>query len=368
MILMTLTNKSLEILKSFRTKQNIHSVANRFDTYYDVIRNNHFKYFWKEGYLNRVGRGYYIISRKGKWIIKRIKILNKIDAVILEEAKKGRNNKEIINLIREMYCRKLSYPSIYSKIYRLRKKYNFHDRRKNYIKIPTNFSEELAELLGLIFSDGYISKYSVCFYNTSKALLIRFEHLVNKLFGLSNPLKRTMQSGAIEINFRSIELYSYLYMLIENKSKIPKEILNGDDETKIAFLRGYFSGDGGVCLSIWKRKSSSKFEFAFCVFLACKKRKNILLLSARILKSLGIECRIQDGVIYVSSWDGVYKFSERVRFIENCIITKNSKIWNGFEKNQVLDYIVNHLRYNKRLKELAHGNKKEIVEYIKNNL
>jgi hypothetical protein len=51
---MNFTKRSLEILKSFRSKQNIQSVADIFDTTYDIIRNNYFKHFWRGGYLTRI--------------------------------------------------------------------------------------------------------------------------------------------------------------------------------------------------------------------------------------------------------------------------------------------------------------------------
>ena len=111
---MNFTKRGLEILKSFRSKQNIQSVADIFDTTYDIIRNNYFKRFWRAGYLIRIRYGYYIISEKGIDKIKDMEMCYRINNFILTQAKRGKSNKEIITVIHEKYNKSLSCSTINS--------------------------------------------------------------------------------------------------------------------------------------------------------------------------------------------------------------------------------------------------------------
>src|SRR3989338_793883 len=140
---MNLTKNSLEILKSYRSKQNIQSVADIFNITYSVIRNNYFKYFWRKGYLRRISKGCYVISHQGHNKIIQAEKLLEIDDIIKEEAQKGTSNEDIRKIILNRYNQQIIFSTVYGKICRLRKKYGFVDRRCQIAKIPPQFSPEL---------------------------------------------------------------------------------------------------------------------------------------------------------------------------------------------------------------------------------
>ncbi len=366
---MYLTKKSLEILTSFRTTQNIQSVAYSFGTSYSIIRNNYFKRFWKKGYLARIGKGQYVLSEKGcKKIIDTIKSHKIIDTVTIE-AGKGTSNKDIQKLIKNKHQEEVISSTLYGRICDLRKKHGFVDRRCQIAAIPTEFSPELAELLGLIFTDGYVYKYGVSFYNTSEALLNRFKHLTSLVFKLNNFASRTKTTGVKEISVYSLSYSKYINSLLEKKTKIPNQIMNGSKELKAGFLKGFFSGDGGVCLSIIvEPRRKKRLIYSTSLFIACQRakiREELVIL----LKSLGFEpksCKIN---ITLSKKSDLEKFYTEISFVDCCTITTHSKNWKGFEKNQLLNYIVNSLRNDVVLKELmCSSTKEEVVKYIRSKL
>jgi hypothetical protein len=366
---MKLTKNSLNILKSFEKVQNIQSVADRFGTTYNIIRNNHFKHYWKSGYLVRVSKGHYIISNKGRKKIVSTKRWIEIENTILMMAMKKKTNEDIINFVLSKYKIKLSHSSVYSKIFRLRKRHNFKNRRIKDVKIPPKSDPELAELLGLIFSDGSYNNNNVCFHNTCIPLLNYFEKNMYKVFNLKNPYNRVKLSGTSELTYYSTVLSQFIISLMGRKERIPYEIKTGTKEIKRAFLRGYFSGDGSVCLSISiEPRRKKRLIFSTNVAIACKPQK-IRDELVDLLESLGYNVKKDHQSLRINKNEDLKKFYNEISFIEDSKITSHSKNFQGFRKNQVLKYIVTLLRNDQKLKKLTYDcNKEMIVRYIKNKM
>jgi len=357
----------LEILKSIRNKQNLQFLANKFNVTVDVIRNNYFSWFWRCGYITKAEKGLYTLSEKGKEKIKNTEILYKIDDMILREVKKRMSNKEIISLIKEKYNINWTDGQVHGKILRYKKKFDIYDRRKVYYNIPKNFSPKLAELIGLIFSDGCINRYGISFYNKDNALLGRFQYLVFKVFNLDNPCKRERRPKFFEINYYSINVADYLNKLIQKKSTVPKQILEGGKDIKTSFLRGFFSGDGCVILSIPHKKFYHKFQINSFLFLACR-RMNITKIIGKIFVSLGYNVIVRNDGLQIHRIKDIFKFYREIGFVNNSKIADYSRNWKGFEKNQILKYIATALKEDKELHGLRYGNRNLAIKHIQSRL
>lgn len=172
----------------------------------------------------------------------------------------------------------------------------------------TTITPEKSEIIGLLCAEGthftYTSRYfefqrkrntsyfrvkkseRVEFTNTDMNLLQHFRNLMNTVYnyapkatGTYNPLNlkiRILKKGVINdiLNYTDIGC---------TKWNIPNMILGGNDIVKIAFIRGYFYGDGSF---------SEKYK----VISFTSINENALRQVSTVLKSLGI-----DNHVYVHS-------------------------------------------------------------------
>ena len=121
-------------------------------------------------------------------------------------------------------------------------------RSKHTIKIPNTLTEDFAELLGLIISDGMVTKRSVRFFSNNKVLRERFKYLMKKLFSIDarEKLFRTVY-GVEAYSALIVRLMRELGVPKRRKSRstyVPEGILKSPDNIVAAFLRGLFLGDG----------------------------------------------------------------------------------------------------------------------------
>ena len=119
----------------------------------------------------------------------------------------------------------------------------------------TAVAEELAELLGLLAADGYVheSGSQVRFVNNDEGLRFKVSQLWSQVF-LGESSLHTAPSGwnpEREVAYHALTgapgvapwLRSQLYTRTGHK-QVPPVVLNADETTHRAFLRGYYAGDG----------------------------------------------------------------------------------------------------------------------------
>lgn len=126
-----------------------------------------------------------------------------------------------------------------------------------------NITPELAEILGLLCAEGsHIISYSsywvkergklryrknkkserIEFYNKDKKLLVHYQELLFKEFGYES---KVTKHGKINIGKLSIIQHIISYTILGHlKWKVPSLIMNSTKRSQIAFIRGYFDGDG----------------------------------------------------------------------------------------------------------------------------
>jgi GDPmannose 4,6-dehydratase len=120
----------------------------------------------------------------------------------------------------------------------------------------TAITPELAEFLGLMAADGYVSRtagHRVDFANNDIAVSMRVAELWSRLF-LGTSRSRELPSGwnhdkgVMHLRLNGAQgarawLREQLYTPSGHK-QVPPLVLNGDVEIQDAFLRGHYSGDG----------------------------------------------------------------------------------------------------------------------------
>jgi replicative DNA helicase Mcm len=117
-----------------------------------------------------------------------------------------------------------------------------------------SLSEELAEFLGLIVTDGNLSKekYKISFYSKSEELLKRYKFLVEQVFDLQTKNYVDKRSMITRLYFDNKQIHTFLNNLgVPNisKSKVPcilPNILDAPVKIIHAFLSGVINGDGSV--------------------------------------------------------------------------------------------------------------------------
>jgi V/A-type H+-transporting ATPase subunit A len=119
-----------------------------------------------------------------------------------------------------------------------------------HIGLPEYLTEELAEFLGLLSSDGTVDPDYVGLRNTDPAVLTRFDELGRRLFGIE-PM--VCEHGE-DHRFSSRALARFVGKLLgvtpgrsrKRAHAVPPAILIAPEGLVTAYLRGYFHGDGSV--------------------------------------------------------------------------------------------------------------------------
>jgi hypothetical protein len=131
-------------------------------------------------------------------------------------------------------------------------------------EISTEWSSSLAYAIGLITSDGCLSKEAprINFGSKDMEMMINFK----KALGLRNKIGRHARGGETEkkyfyLNFKSKNLYHFLLAigLTPAKSQTIKSV-NVPDELFGDFLRGLFDGDG-TFYTFWDKRWPNSFVF-----------------------------------------------------------------------------------------------------------
>ena len=122
--------------------------------------------------------------------------------------------------------------------------------RSNHIKLPYKTSEELMEFLGLLVSDGNISKKgdAITFANNDNCLIDRFKHLLEKLFDITKTKK--YEDGRLVVYSKTlVEFLKHIGFEWDNKVTMPGYFYKLPRKQVMAFIRGYFDGDGTVAMT-----------------------------------------------------------------------------------------------------------------------
>ncbi|MFH0830180.1 MAG: LAGLIDADG family homing endonuclease [Candidatus Aenigmatarchaeota archaeon] len=121
------------------------------------------------------------------------------------------------------------------------------------IRLPTEMSEEFAELIGLYIGDGSNHRdgirFSIGFDDAD--LVARITELSKKMFGVDPVVSKKRDGRCYEVALLSVKLKAWMAAIGVTKSSandasIPGIVRRADEPVICAFLRGLFSADGCV--------------------------------------------------------------------------------------------------------------------------
>lgn len=158
------------------------------------------------------------------------------------------------------------------------------------IDVPAE-TEYLAELMGIILGDGYVSRYQTSIVLNSIAdreYIVYVTNLIKNIFpDLKISLIKRKNDKALDIRFSSrviSECFINMGIIAKNKS-IPPWILENKD-FKIACLRGLFDTEGSISFKIYKGKGKKSI---YKQLNFRNKNEKIMLFVRDTLLSLGFK-------------------------------------------------------------------------------
>ncbi len=168
-------------------------------------------------------------------------------------------------------------------------------------RIKTEWSNNLAYVIGLITTDGNLSSDGrhIDFTSKDMQLIKTFKNCLN----LKNKIGLKTSSFSpdkkyFHVQFGDVIFYKWLLEigLGPHKSKTLKEI-KIPDKYFFDFLRGHFDGDG-CCYSYWDKRWNSSFMF-YISFISAS-REHILWLKNKIekLTKIKTDIRAEKGLMY----------------------------------------------------------------------
>jgi V/A-type H+-transporting ATPase subunit A len=118
------------------------------------------------------------------------------------------------------------------------------------VRLPKRMTAELAELLGLLLTDGTLRPTYVGFRNHDPVVLARFRTLAEKLFGV----RGYVCHEGLEYRVSNIMLVRLLAAIAQHPVggrkfetiTVPKLVAKGDRKVIAGFLKGVFHGDGSA--------------------------------------------------------------------------------------------------------------------------
>ncbi len=130
------------------------------------------------------------------------------------------------------------------------------------VLLPLTLDEEMAELLGLLCSDGMIAGRQIRFFNNDTLLLDRFSDLATRLFGVRCRRVRFKTVDGVAVNsqglIRLLRAMGYPQSRKSRNVRIPSLVLKSPDSVVASFVRGYYLGDGSFSDGTLEVGSESK--------------------------------------------------------------------------------------------------------------
>lgn len=214
-----------------------------------------------------------------------------------------------------------------------------------------------AILQALLLTDGSVipKRNQISFANTSETLLKQFCDLMSKIYGYKIK-KRSFGKGTkqhlyiIQLKSKRIcldllsDISGYRTTPFKDGAypeiKIPNfwQGLSKINLTKI--LRALFDADGGCSLRISERKKRNCIEIERTLFLSCKHpglRKQYI----QLLANIGVKCGESPDKVVITGKENFEKFRDLINFSEGVLIGYDSRHWQGIEKRELLDIIIN---------------------------
>ncbi len=216
--------------------------------------------------------------------------------------------------------------------------------RSNFIRIPKKTSEGLMMLLGLLYSDGNISKErdAIIFANQDEALINYFKSQIIKSFSVADTVVKEYRSGKdVRVVIYSkvlARLFELLGIPAGNKAKaeqhIPSYMYSLPEKEISAFVAGYFEGNGTVALT-----KTKKFSYP-TPKIFCKSKVFLQEMQALMQLRLEISTKLnKHNTLFGEMFEAVVRGnSGRVKFAKLPLITKKAAIGEVLKTGRIKEF------------------------------
>lgn len=243
----------------------------------------------------------------------------------------------------------------------------------------------MGVLIGMLLTDGSVSKkgnsWTVEFSGKSEELHRLFKEKMKDVFDRDSfteisdsryrDIRRTKISSK-EIGESLLEFTTFRTKQFQDgrfpDSKIPDFIFNLNKKEICEVLSAMFSCDGSIGLwTVWNKRWNL-WEIKKWIKFACKHpviRKQVF----GLLQKLGYEPvirEVNDEILLIKKRDMI-KFADEIGFVKGVKITSDSRNWEGYEKNKILELSIKtyDIRQNK-LKQFK--TRQEVFDFLKTHL
>ena len=157
------------------------------------------------------------------------------------------------------------------------------------VRLPSGYSEELAELFGILLGDGSVTKYFTKVhlnFQLESEYSLFVKKLCQKLFPGSTVSRVPRQArGTWEVQISSIDVCTYLVKVgFDPKSRVIPSWIKGNRAFIRAAIRGLFDTEGTVSFKYYRGKSGDAFYKQLTV---TNTNKNVLNFLEASLRGLG---------------------------------------------------------------------------------
>lgn len=173
---------------------------------------------------------------------------------------------------------------------------------------------DLAELMGVVYGDGNISKFPrterliIAANSNNKGFIKRYSDLVKKIFDKKVTAMKVYNANCVRISIYQNKISERLGIPSGNRRWIEVAMpawIKNDPEVLKRFLRGLFEAEGCFCV----HKPTSTYKFIFN-----NKNQSLLNIVFHGLIMLGFHPNLSGYKVQISRKDEVYNCIETIQF------------------------------------------------------
>jgi len=244
-------------------------------------------------------------------------------------------------------------------------------------------SLDLGILVGLLLTDGCVSfssrSWRITFSGKSEELLGLFKQKMKSLFGIEKFSERIDEFGVKSLQVRHKQVAGQLLSIVPTFRtkpfkdgtfplvKLPEFFRTSPINELARIMQAMFSADGSIVLGVKWRKDKKMWVFTrrVCLTSVSKSLKEQV---AQILEEkFGMRPQIWKHDVVLERKSDIIEFKRLIGFVEGVKISKKSKIWDGFDKTQILDLAIK--TFDLKKKDLQRFKvREEIISFLKSSM
>ncbi|MBI2542668.1 MAG: hypothetical protein HYW24_00560 [Candidatus Aenigmarchaeota archaeon] len=241
-------------------------------------------------------------------------------------------------------------------------------------------SVDLGILVGLLLTDGSVTfnsrSWRIVFSGKSEELRELFKQKMKLLFSIEKFSEWTDEFGVKSLQVRQKQAASQLLRLVPTfrtkpfkdgtfpQVRLPEFFEKMSTREMAEIMKAMFSADGSIVLGVKWRQDKKMWVFTrrICLTSVTPSLKEQI---AEILeKRFGMKPQIWRSDVALERKSDILKFKEVIGFVKGVKISKKSKVWEGFEKTQILGLAIK--TFDLKKKDLQKFKTKEdVISFLK---